>query len=141
MSKICLEDFSGFYALRKHRSSQHGIPTRTSNLDLETLLENTIDVDLKEELESCNHFLVDSEIEKRRHCVFKVAKSSSKNSFINEKLNHVVNQLKCAAKVNRAFKFVLKNIADGTCRYFMHTKTIQKCRGLNLCVLKLKVST
>ena len=46
---ICLEFFSGFYALQKHRNSQHGIPTRTSNLDKDNHLEYMDDTVLKEE--------------------------------------------------------------------------------------------
>ena len=37
---------------------------KISNLDMETLPENIDDADLKEELTSCNQFLVHSELEK-----------------------------------------------------------------------------
>ena len=37
---------------------------------------------------------------------------------MNEKLDHFLNNLKCAAKVNLAFGFILKNIEDGGFRYF-----------------------
>ena len=37
---------------------------------------------------------------------------------INNKLDYVFKELKCAAKVNIAFGIVLKNIEDGMCRYF-----------------------
>ena len=33
-------------------------------------------------------------------------------------LDYVLKELKCAAEVNLAFGFVLKNIEDGMCRYF-----------------------
>ena len=89
-----------------------------SNLDNDTLPEGIDDAELKGELNSCNHFLVDSEPEKGRHCVFNFAMSSFNNSFLYKKLDHVFNQLKCAAKVNLAFGFVLKKFEDGTCRYF-----------------------
>ena len=39
-------------------------------------------------------------------------------SLINDKLDYVLKELKCAAKVNLAFGFVLKNIEDGMCGYF-----------------------
>ena len=39
-------------------------------------------------------------------------------SLLNDKLDYVCNEMKCAAKVNLAFGFVLKNIEDGMCRYF-----------------------
>ena len=44
--------------------------------------------------------------------------SSFDNSLLNHKLEYVFKELKCAAKVNLAFGFVLKNIEDGLCRYF-----------------------
>ena len=39
-------------------------------------------------------------------------------SLLNDKLDFVSKELKCAAKVNLAFGFVLKNIEDGMCRCF-----------------------
>ena len=39
-------------------------------------------------------------------------------SLLNDKLDYVFKELKCAAKVNLAFGFVLKNIEVGMCRYF-----------------------
>ena len=38
--------------------------------------------------------------------------------LLNDKLDYVFKALKCAAKVNIAFGFVLKNIEDGMCRNF-----------------------
>ena len=63
-------------------------------------------------------FLVDSELEKGRHRVFNFAMSTFDNSLINQKLDLVFKGLKCAAKVNLAFGFVLTNVEDGSCRYF-----------------------
>ena len=40
------------------------------------------------------------------------------NSFVNEKLDHPFNQLKCAAEANLAFGVPLRNIEDGLCKYF-----------------------
>ena len=85
---------------------------------MDTLSEYIDDAELKNELISCNHFLEDSELEKGRHGVFNFAISSFNNSFLNDKVDHVFNQLKCLTKVNLAFGFVLKNIEDGTCGYF-----------------------
>ena len=44
--------------------------------------------------------------------------SAFDNSLIIKKLDLVFNGLKCAAKANPAFGFVLKNVEDGSCRYF-----------------------
>ena len=76
------------------------------------------DQSLREELESCKHFLTDTEKGNGRLRVFKFAMSSFDLPWLNDKLDYVFKELKCAAKVNLAFAFVLKNIENGMCRYF-----------------------
>ena len=73
---------------------------------------------LREELESCKYFLTDTEMENGRHRVFNFAMSSFEMSLLNDKLDYVIKQLKCAAKVNLASGFGLKNVEEGSCRYF-----------------------
>ena len=114
--KICFKEFSGFYALRQHKTREHGIQMKSAELDVNNLEDDV--ADLKEELQACQHFFVDSELEKGRHRVFNFAMSTFDISLINKKLDLVFNGLKCAAKVNLAFGFVLGNVEDGSCRYF-----------------------
>ena len=90
---------------------------KSAELDVSNLLEDD-DAELKEELQACQHFLVDSELEKGRHRGFNFAMSTFDSSLINKKLDLVFNGLKCAAKVNLAFGLVLKNVEDGSRRYF-----------------------
>ena len=90
---------------------------KSAELDVRNLLEDD-NADLKEELQACQHFLVVSEPEKGRHRVFNFVMSTFDNSLVNKKLDLLSNGLKYAAKVNLAFGFVLKNIEDGSCRYF-----------------------
>ena len=90
---------------------------KLAEFDVNNLLEDD-DADLKEEFQACQHFLVDSELGKWRNRVFNFAMSTFDNSLINKKLDLVFNDLKCAAKVNLAFGFVLKNVEDGSWRYF-----------------------
>ena len=72
------------------------------------------DADLKEELQACPYFLVDSELEKGRHRGSNFAMSVFNNSLYSKKLDLVFKGLKCASKVNLAFEFVLKNVEDGS---------------------------
>ena len=37
---------------------------------------------------------------------------------LSQNLDTVLEKLKCAAKLNVAFGFVLKNVEDGSCRYY-----------------------
>ena len=89
-----------------------------NNNNVEDIVGDVDDQSLREELESCKHFLTDTELENGRHRVFNFAMSSFDMSLLNDKLDYVFKELKCAAKVNLAFGFVLKNIEDGMCRYF-----------------------
>ena len=118
--KLCYAEFPGFYALRQHKNTQHGpqMGFGATNIDVEDIVGDVDDQSLREELESCKHFLTDTEMENGRHRVFNFAMSSFNMSLLNDKLDYVFKELKCAAKVNLAFGFVLKNIEDGMCRYF-----------------------
>ena len=102
------------------QSVQHGtqIGFGASNIDVEDKVGDVDDQSLTEELESCKHFLTDTEMESGTHRVFSFAMSSFDISLLNDKLDYVFKELKCAAKVNIAFGFALKNIEDGMCRYF-----------------------
>ena len=62
--------------------------------------------------------LTDTEMENGRHRVFDFAMSSFDMSLLKDKLDYVFKELKCAAKVNLAFGFVLKNFELGMCGYF-----------------------
>ena len=92
------------------------------------------DHSLREELESCKHYLTDTEMENGRHSVFNFAMSYFDNSLLNDKLDYVFKELKCAAKVNLAIEFVLKNIEDGMCRYsYAHENNTVNERSKPLC--------
>ena len=118
--KLCHAEFPGFYALRHHKNTQHGTQTGfgASNYDVEDIVGDVDDQSLREKLQSCRHFLVDSEIQKGRHSVFNFAVNNLAAQVIEEKLDRVLDKLKCVAKPNLALGFILKNIEDGIFRYF-----------------------
>ena len=110
---------SRFLCFTSAKKTQHGtqIGFGASNIDVEDIVGNVDDQSLREEMEPCKHFLTDTELENGRHRVFKFAMSSFDISLLNDKLDYVFKQLKCAAKVNLAYGFVLKDTDDGMCRY------------------------
>ena len=118
--KLCYAEFPGFYALRQHKNTQHGKPIGfgPSNTDVEDIVGDVDDQSLREELQSCKHLLVDSEIQKGRHSLFNFAVDNLTAQVIEEKLDRVLDKLKCVAKPNLALGFILKNIEDGKFRYF-----------------------
>ena len=88
------------------------IGSRTRDVDVEHIVRDVEDHRLREELRSCQHFLVDSELERARHKVFNYAVQTLNETIVHEKLEHLFANLKCEAKVNLAFDFILKNIKD-----------------------------
>ena len=118
--KLCHAEYPGFCALRQHKNTQHGtqIDFGASNIDVEDIVGDADDQSLREELQSCRHFLVDSEIQKGRHSVFIFVVNNLTAQVIEEILDRVLDKLKCVAKRNLALGFILKNIEDGKFRYF-----------------------
>ena len=118
--KLCYQEFPGFYALREPRNTQQGmqIGSRTRDVAVELTVGDVEDHRLRKELRSCQNFLVDSDLERARHKVFKTAVKTLNETIVNEKLGPFVNNLKCAAKANLAFGFILKNMEDGGFRSF-----------------------
>ena len=118
--KLCYQQFPEIYALRQHRNTQHGmqIGSGTRDVNVKHIVGVVEDHRLREELRSCQHFMVDSELKKARHKVFKYAVETLNGTMVNEKIGHFLNNLQCAAKVNLAFGFVSKIMEDGGFRYF-----------------------
>ena len=117
---LCHAEFPGFYALRQHKNTQHGkqFGFGASNIDVEDIMGDVGGQSLREELQSCRHFLVDSELQKGRHSVFNFAVNNLTAQVIEEKLDRVLDKLKFVAKLNLALSLILKNIEDGKFRYF-----------------------
>ena len=84
------------------------IGSRTRDVNVEHIVGDVEDDRLREELRSCQNFMVDSELERARHKVFNHAVETLNETIANTKLDHFFNKLKCAAKVNLAFGFFLK---------------------------------
>ena len=117
----------------KWNSHKHSI------VDMDTRIEDKDDDELKEELVFCNQFVFDCELEK--DTVFLNLPCHPSTTHFNENMDQVFNQLNLAAEVNLAFGFVLKTLKMERKDTFMHTKTIQLWRSLNLCVLQMIWST
>ena len=96
---LCHAEFPGFYALRQHKNTQHGkqIGFGASNIDVEDIIGDVDDQSLREELQSCRHFLVDSEIQKGRHSVFNFTVNNLTAQVIEEKMDRVLDKLKSVA--------------------------------------------
>ena len=135
--KLFYQEFPGFYASRQHRNTQHGmqVGSRTRDVDVEHIVGDVEDHMLREDLRSCHYFFVDSEHERVRHKAFDYAVETLNETIVNEKFDNFFNNLKCAAKVNLAFGFVLKNIEDGGFRYlYAHENNTLLDRSKLVCI-------
>ena len=58
----CQKDFPSVYSLQKHKESEHGILSRFQDLtvDLEPIMGDYHNQELREALTACQQFLVDS---------------------------------------------------------------------------------
>ena len=119
-SKICDEDYHSSYRLRENKQKEHGSGRGSGpqNDDFAHVMGDVGENSLKEELEAFKHFLVDSEMKNGRHRVYDFAMDTLDAKHLLETLNVVFDSLKCAAKLNVVFGFVLKNVADKGCRYY-----------------------
>ena len=93
--KVCYQDFPGFYAFHRLKNIQHGpkMGYGASNIDVEDILGYVDDQFLRVELESCKHFLTDTEMENGGHRVFSVAMTSFDMSLLNDDLDYVFREL------------------------------------------------
>ena len=73
---------------------------------------------LNEELAACQHLLDDMHDEHGRQEVFNFSLLDLDNKKFNEKIDEVFTKLKCAAKVNLALEFVLRNVEKNDYQYY-----------------------
>ena len=73
--------------------------------NMEHIVGDVEDQRLREELRSCQSFLVDSNLEWARHKVFNYTVETRIETIVNDKLDHFFNYLKCAEKLSLPFGF------------------------------------
>ena len=112
-------DFPRFYSLQKHKTIDLGKFSRIQDLtvDLEPFLGVYHDQELSKELQFCQHFLIDSEFVRSKQHVFNFASNNFIPSFLKNILQQVFEDSYCAAKVNFALGFVLRNAEDVKYRF------------------------
>ena len=124
--KQCHADVPGFYALRQHKNTQHrrqtGFPA--SNIDMEDRVGDVDDQSSREELKSCKHFLTHTEMENERDRLFNFVMSSFDIILLNDKLDYVYEELKCAAKLTLRLHSFWKTLRMECVDTFTLTKAV-----------------
>ena len=133
--KLCYQEFPRFYAFTLYINIETLNTACKSDQEQKMWMWNTSWEMLRIMARSCQHFLVDSELERARHKVINYAVEILNETIVNEKLDHFFNNLKCATKVNLAFGFILRNIEEGGFRYFYaHEKNTLLERSKLVCI-------
>ena len=103
--------------MREHKRREHGAQrgSGAQTVEVAHVMRDVDDKSLKEEMEKCKYFLADSERENGRHRVYNFGTDTLDRNYLWQKLDVVFDSLKCAAKLNVAFGFVLKNVEDASC--------------------------
>ena len=119
----CMLNFHSFYILRKHKQTFRRIkkqPTEAVSIefDFETIMGDNAIQELRDELNSVKHFLVDSESFRGKHKVFNLAAGELNPLLIADDFRTVFSKLKNAAKRNIRLGFVPCNIETGDYRYY-----------------------
>ena len=105
-------------AITQTEGAQRTKSIATKNVDVTQLVGEFDDERLKEKLQTCKYFLVNSEMQNGRHVVFIFATEILVAHTLTKKLDILFVKLKYAAKLYLLFGFVLKIVRDGTCRYY-----------------------
>ena len=116
---FCRQVFD-LHSMRLHRQKKHKTKSvsETKLREMTQLMGAIDDESLKKELERREHFPVASELENGRHRVLNFAMDILDGHTLGQKINTVFEKLKCAAKWNVTFGFVLKILENGTGQYY-----------------------
>ena len=136
--KLCYQKFSEFYALRQHRYTQHGmqIGSGTRVVGVKHIVGDVEDHRLREELRSCQHFLVDSEIERERHQVFNYAVETLNETIVIEKLDHFFQM---CSKNESGFWFRFEKYRRRRVQIILRTRKQYPSRSMQSCVHQLRL--
>ena len=107
---FCQQVFAGFSSLLVHKEKVHRAQSlqKTKKVDMTQSAKVFGTENLKEELEMCQHFLLDSDLENGRQRVFYFSMGLLEIHTLSQKLSTVSEKLKRAAKFTVAFDFLVK---------------------------------
>ena len=104
----------------------------TRDVDVEHIVGDVEDHRLRDELRSCQHFLVDVELERARHKVFNYAVETLNETVVNEKLDHFIQHFEMCSKSESGFCFHSEKYRRRRIQILLRTRK-QYPAGPNLC--------
>ena len=95
-----------FYALNQHENKQQDLTFKTTNVKPDDIFNEFDDANPKEELRSCQQFLVVFEPKWVRYKFINYVKKYLNATIVDETPDHFFNNLKSAAEVYPALRFI-----------------------------------
>ena len=122
--KLCYQEFPGFYALRQHRDTQHGmqIGSGTRDKDAEHIVGDVEDHRLREVFCACQNFLVNSDLERTRHKIFNYAVENPNETTVNKKFDLFFQQFKMCSKSESGFLLHCEKYRSRWVQIFLRTQ-------------------
>ena len=103
-------------------------------MDVQHIVGDVEDHSLREELRSCQHFLVDSELERARHKVFKYAVETLNETIVNEKLDHFFQKFETCSKSEYGFWLHFEKYRRLRVQIFLRTRKQYPAGWIQNCV-------
>ena len=121
---LVLKNFSAFTLHDNKKNGQHDFLVTTTSVKHDDNLNNVFDSNLEWELRSCQHLLVEFQIEMTKYNG-SIKKKKPQAKKVDENLDQCFNNFKCAAIMILAFEIILERIEYGLyqSRYTHKNKT------------------
>ena len=119
---LCYQDFPASYALRQRKKTQKGFPIKTANVDHDNIINENADAILKQELRSCQHFLVDSEHKRASQKVFNFVRKNLNAEIVHEKFRSFLRHLKVCGQNESSFWIHFKIYTRSRVQIFLRTR-------------------
>ena len=103
------------------------------DVDVEHIVGDAEDHSLREELRSCQHFLVDSELERARHKVFNYAVETLNETIVNEKRSFF-QQFEMCSKSESGFWLHFEKYRRRRVQIFSRTRKQHPAGSIQTCV-------
>ena len=110
------------------------IGSETRDVDVEHIVAEVEDHILREELRSCQHLLVDSELQRARHKVFTHPVETFNETIVNEKLDHFFHNSEKCSKGESGFWFLFEKKRRWRVQILLRTGTHYPAGSIQTCV-------
>ena len=129
--KLCYQEFPLSYASRQNKNNQDGFPIKTTNVDPDDVKNEVDDANSTNELRSCQHLLVNSDLDQARHKVFN---SGIENLNAGQKAGSILQQLKVCIESESSSCIHFQKYSRWGVHIFLRTRKQYPAGSMQTCV-------